>query len=98
MTWMACDSELLRDRWTISDDGGSDMLDDFSTVKIGPKASQVSDAGPGRPSTSAQAPEASAKADDDVTSDDEFAKQLQAGMAELMGEMGNSVLQSMSPF
>ncbi|ROW00805.1 hypothetical protein VMCG_06538 [Cytospora schulzeri] len=75
------------DWWTFySDDGVSDMLDDFSAVKIDPKKPQVSDAGPGRPSTSTQAPEA----EDDAPLDDDFAKQLQAGMAELMGEIDNS--------
>lgn len=68
-----------------------DMLDDFSAVKIDPTKPQVSDAGgPGRPSASAQAPEAKAEAEDDALLDDDFAKQLQAGMAELMGEMDDS--------
>ncbi|KAK7746298.1 Peroxisome chaperone and import receptor [Cytospora paraplurivora] len=66
------------------------MLDDFSAVKIDSKVSQVTDAGPDRPSTSAQAPDAKAKAEDDTLSDEEFAKQLQAGMAELMGGMDSS--------
>lgn len=69
-----------------------DMLDDFSAVKIESKQPEVSAAGPGRPSTTS-APatkEKAATAEDDVLSDDDFAKQLQAGMAELMGEMENS--------
>lgn len=75
----------------VSDYEISDMLDDFSAVKIDSKASQVTNAGPGRPSTSAQAPDAKAKAEDATLSDEEFAKQLQAGMAELMGGMDSSV-------
>lgn len=69
------------------------MLDDFSAVKIESKQPDISAAGPGRPSTtSAPATEEKpAPAEDDVLSDDDFAKQLQAGMAELMGEMENSV-------
>ena len=69
------------------------MLDDFSSVKIGSKEPVVTAAGPGRPSTSTApaSKEKTATAEDDVLSDDDFAKQLQAGMAELMGEMENSV-------
>ncbi|ROV99575.1 hypothetical protein VPNG_07722 [Cytospora leucostoma] len=44
----------------------------------------------GMPSTSVQAPDAKARAEDDTLSDEEFAKQLQAGMAELMGGMDSS--------
>lgn len=79
----------------MSDLANTDMLDEFSTVKIEPKDPEVSAAGPGRPSTSGPAPkEKAATAEDDVLSDDDFAKQLQAGMAELMGEMESSVHQS----
>ncbi|ROV93772.1 hypothetical protein VSDG_06947 [Cytospora chrysosperma] len=79
------------DRLKFSDDEASDMLDDFSAVKIDPKKTQVADAGgPGRPSASAQETEAKAEAEDDALLDDDFAKQLQAGMAELMGEMDDS--------
>lgn len=69
------------------------MLDDFSAVKIESKQPEASAAGPGRPSTTSApaAKEKAATAEDDVLSDDDFAKQLQAGMAELMGEMENSV-------
>lgn len=69
------------------------MLDDFSTVKIGSKEHEISAAGPGRPSTTSApaSKDKSSTAEDDVLSDDDFAKQLQAGMAELMGEMESSV-------
>lgn len=84
----------LRDRLKFSDDEASDMLDDFSAVKIDPQKPQVPDAGgPGRPSASAQETEAKAEAEDDALLDDDFAKQLQAGMAELMGEMDDSVFE-----
>jgi peroxin-19 len=69
------------------------MLDEFSSVKMDSKKPAASATGPGRPPTGA-APavkDTSATAEDDVLSDDDFAKQLQAGMAELMGEMENSV-------
>lgn len=73
------------------------MLDDFSAVKIDPKKPEIPAAGPGRPSSSASAPAPAAdpmatKVDEDVLSDDDFAKQLQAGMAELMGEIESSVI------
>lgn len=74
-----------------------DMLDDFNDVKIDPSKPAVagptsadppadvkSQATPGSTTTKA--------AEEDVLSDDDFAKQLQAGMAELMGEIENSVL------
>lgn len=72
------------------------MLDDFSAVNIDQKKPQVSDAGSGRPSTSAQAPSGKAKAEEEIP-DDDFAKQLQAGMAELMGEMDSSVFHQQPP-
>lgn len=77
----------------MSDVRNTDMLDDFSAVNIESKKPETTAAGPGRPSTTS-APatkEKSVSAEDDVLSDDDFAKQLQAGMAELMGEMENSV-------
>jgi len=64
------------------------MLDEFSAVKIDSKRPDVPPA-PGRPAavnTSSQEPKL-----EDILSDDEFAKQLQAGMADLLGEMENSV-------
>lgn len=77
----------------MSDLRNTDMLDDFSAVKIESKQPDISAAGPGRPSTTSApvAEKKPASAEDDVLSDDDFAKQLQAGMAELMGEMENSV-------
>ncbi|KAI9642797.1 Peroxisome chaperone and import receptor [Ciborinia camelliae] len=65
-----------------------DMLDEFNTAKPETKApaSTTSNSGPGRPPV----------ADDPLLgsgeglSDDDFAKQLQAGMAELMGELETS--------
>lgn len=77
----------------MSDLRNTDMLDDFSSVKIESKEPAASAAGPGRPSTTTAptSKDKSATAEDDVLSDDDFAKQLQAGMAELMGEMENSV-------
>ncbi|KAI3400127.1 hypothetical protein diail_4358 [Diaporthe ilicicola] len=76
----------------VSDLVNTDMLDDFSAVKIEHKEPEISAAGPGMPSTTpAAAPkEKTATGEDDVLSDDDFAKQLQAGMAELMGEMESS--------
>ncbi len=63
------------------------MLDEFSTVKIDPKKSPVV-SGPGRPDAAAPADESSLE---DALNDDEFAKQLQAGMADLLGELDSSV-------
>ena len=67
------------------------MLDEFATVNIEPKQPELA-SGPGRPSATPAAapPGPSEPAADDVLGDDEFAKQLQAGMAELMGEIENS--------
>jgi peroxin-19 len=71
------------------------MLDDFSHTRIDSKKPDVS-SGPGRSSAvpSAPAPDSGladeANLEDDL-SDDDFAKQLQAGMANLLGEMENSV-------
>lgn len=74
------------------------MLEDFSAVKIKSKEPEIPASGPGRPSSSAAASKAGA-ADSSATnvveeeiSDDDFAKQLQAGMAELMGEIESSVI------
>lgn len=69
-----------------------DMLEDFKDVKID-KASeteaQTSKAVP--PLTDSATVHTAPKIDEDVLPDDDFAKQLQAGMAELMGEIENSV-------
>lgn len=69
-----------------------DMLDEFATVNIEPKKPELA-SGPGRPIAATAPPPAATTSDaaaDDVLGDDEFAKQLQAGMAELMGEIENS--------
>ena len=58
----------------------SDMLDEFTPLK--PTADAPSTSGPGRPATAPTAEEG--------LSDDEFAKQLQAGMADLIGELETS--------
>ncbi|EEU45063.1 uncharacterized protein NECHADRAFT_40805 [Fusarium vanettenii 77-13-4] len=67
-----------------------DMLDDFSAVQIeskkpaaptGPSSTQAAK----EPASSSKQPEA-----DDAFSEEEFAKQLQAGMADLLGELEKS--------
>lgn len=78
-----------------ADYGNKDMLDDFKDVKIDSKkapdlqARLPSDSEP--PVVPPVVGAAVAAGDEDVLSDDDFAKQLQAGMVELMGEMENSV-------
>ncbi|KAI8308857.1 Peroxisomal biogenesis factor 19 [Colletotrichum sp. SAR11_240] len=66
-----------------------DMLDDFAAVNVEPKKSEQkaapAAAGPGRPA--AVASEADDKTLEDMLSSDDFAKQLQAGMADLIGEL-----------
>jgi len=62
------------------------LLDEFSAAKIELKQPQVSP-DQGRPATAAPAE----PVPEDAFSDDEFAKQLQAGMAELLGDMESSV-------
>ena len=63
-----------------------DMLEDFSAVKIDPKAPAVPQVKPTAAGPSVPEPKL-----EDILSDDDFAKQLQAGMADLLGEMENSV-------
>ncbi|ROT41245.1 Pex19-domain-containing protein [Sodiomyces alkalinus F11] len=68
-----------------------DMLDEFSSVKLDAKQ-PVGAVDPGRPSPpeavkGASSADQADKSLDDVLGDDEFAKQLQAGMAELIGEL-----------
>lgn len=73
------------------------MLDDFSAVKLDSEKQEAAATSPGRPPVSSSAATAKAgesatpKIDEEAFSDDDFAKQLQAGMAELMGEIENSV-------
>ncbi|KLU86560.1 hypothetical protein MAPG_05572 [Magnaporthiopsis poae ATCC 64411] len=66
-----------------------DMLEEFSAAKLGPGTKGPTAAAPG-PSISESAPAAAATAAEDGFSDEEFAKQLQAGMADLLGEMETS--------
>ncbi|TPX12250.1 uncharacterized protein E0L32_007136 [Thyridium curvatum] len=80
-----------------------DMLDEFSTVKLAPKEPEPAPAsGPGRPAAAAAvaaaapaAPATDGPADpvldpEAALSEEDFAQQLQAGMADLLGEMENS--------
>jgi peroxin-19 len=79
-----------------------DMLDDFSNVKVEDKKPATS-SGPGRPasdpaSTGAEATTSALKTGDglgatleDDFSEEDFQKQLQAGMAELMGDFEKNV-------
>lgn len=72
------------------------MLDDFSTVKIeetADKASQPASAGPSAstPKSGEAAPKEAAAAGEEPFSEEEFAKQLQTGMADLLGELEQSV-------
>ncbi|KAI8235618.1 Peroxisomal biogenesis factor 19 [Colletotrichum sp. SAR 10_86] len=66
-----------------------DMLDDFAAVNVEPKKPEQkaapTAAGPGRPAGVAS--EADDKTLEDMLSSDDFAKQLQAGMADLIGEL-----------
>lgn len=72
-----------------------DMLDDFSAVKIDPKTAPVESTSPNPPTQ----PKPAAKNEidkteplpEDALSEDDFANQLQAGMADLLGELEKSV-------
>lgn len=64
-----------------------DMLEEFSAVKVDPKAPAMPSL-PGKPAV-AGASTSETKLED-ILSDDDFAKQLQAGMADLLGELENS--------
>lgn len=59
------------------------MLDEFSAVKLEASKPEASSAQP--------KPAAGSATDEPVLSDDDFAQQLQAGMADLLGELGDSV-------
>lgn len=89
-----------------------DMLDEFSAVKIDPKkaaaaSSSAATPKPAQPSsTSASAPKGPTiptlagdvpAVDPDDFSEEEFQRQLQAGMAELMGDLDKNVRASL-PF
>lgn len=67
--------------------GSEDMLEEFSSVKVDSKKPELV-SGPGRPAPADPSDEPKL---DDLLSDDEFAKQLQAGMADLLGEVESSV-------
>jgi len=79
-----------------------DVLDEFAATKLDSKAAPTS-SGPGRPaataaaataSSSAAAPPSSSTAPGLLPDDDDFARQLQAGMADLLGELeGNPAMQ-----
>ncbi|KAK7454767.1 Pex19 protein family [Colletotrichum acutatum] len=70
-----------------------DMLDDFAAVNMEPKraaqpaasATKTTAAGPGRPATAVE-DDSEDKTLEEMLSSDDFAKQLQAGMADLIGE------------
>lgn len=74
----------------------TDMLDDFSAVKVDTKETQApSQAAQPAPAPEAAAPKAApgpgpASLDADLSEDD-FAKQLQEGMADLLGQLDQSV-------
>ncbi|KAH8893261.1 hypothetical protein GQ53DRAFT_860284 [Thozetella sp. PMI_491] len=71
------------------------MLDDFSSLKVESKKPETA-SGPGRPAEAVAPAPAPAPAPagepsiDGILSDDDFAKQLQAGMADLLGEIDSS--------
>lgn len=66
------------------------MLDEFSAVKIDSKKPEAPSE-PGRPPAAAATATSDEPKLEDPLSDDEFAKQLQAGMADLLGEVEDSV-------
>ena len=73
-----------------------DVLDEFASTKLDSKPAPAS-SGPGRPTTTAAATAATAPSSTSGTTavgilpdDDEFARQLQAGMADLLGELESS--------
>ncbi len=62
------------------------MLDEFAATNLDSKKPEDT-SGPSRPAAAAT----ESKEPGDVFSDDEFAKQLQAGMADLLGGIESSV-------
>jgi peroxin-19 len=66
----------------------TDMLDEFSATKIDSNEKVPKASGPGRPSAG-DIPKDPLGIEG--LTDDDFAKQLQAGMADLLGEMQNNV-------
>ncbi|KAK8930225.1 hypothetical protein H634G_01226 [Metarhizium anisopliae BRIP 53293] len=72
-----------------------DMLDEFSTVKLEDGANKPTESSSAGPSTSTPkqgdaAPKESPAAEEEPFSEEDFAKQLQAGMADLLGELEQS--------
>lgn len=72
------------------------MLDEFSTVKLEDGANKPTESSSAGPSTSTPkpgdtAPKESPAAGEEPFSEEDFAKQLQAGMADLLGELEQSV-------
>lgn len=69
------------------------MLEDFSALKTEPTKSDVTP-GPGRPTNTASSAEKQPSSEEpsleEILSDDEFAKKLQDGMAEMIGGIENS--------
>ena len=66
------------------------MLDEFSATKIDTNEEAPKASGPGRPSAAAADVPKDPLGIEGLT-DDDFAIQLQAGMADLLGEMQNNV-------
>jgi peroxin-19 len=63
------------------------MLDEFSSTKIDAKETAPTSSGPGRPAAAPVLDPLAAG-----VTDEDFAKQLQAGMADLLGGLETSVL------
>lgn len=84
-----------------------DMLEEFSSTKLSSDQA-ATQSGPGASSTSSSAPNPSLPATDagsgftaeglENLSEEEFEKQLQAGMAELMNDLESSVSIARSPY
>ncbi len=64
-----------------------DMLDDFSAMKLASKEPEAAPSGPGRPSVAVE----DEPGLEDELSEEDFAKHLQAGMADLLGGMDDEV-------
>ncbi|KAL1857510.1 hypothetical protein VTK73DRAFT_8047 [Phialemonium thermophilum] len=67
-----------------------DMLDEFSNVKLEGKKPEPPHATDSQGAASAANPAGTFPGTESLLSDDDFAKQLQAGMADLLGEIENS--------
>lgn len=83
-----CERFMLDQRADITD-----LLDDFSAAKIETKAPAAPAPAPNPPSVPAPTlpPGLEDENLEELLNDDEFAKQLQAGMADLIGEIEKSV-------